>query len=202
MHAFLINSDNSQNINQEITKIINKKKYDIFEYQIKNIDDVRYLIKYLNLKLTQPTVIVIRKLDLASKEALNALLKLSEEPQELVKIVATCSNINLLPQTIISRFQIISPKESVNVNFSKVEGFLKSSISEKFTYFDKSTDRDTAIESLKEIQNYCQKMIEGKKRLTYISELADITQDALIKIKANGNLNLQLTNFIVNLSRL
>ena len=78
------------------------------EFSIKSIDQVRELGRFSRLALTKPTTILIKNIDNASNEALNAFLKDLEEPQTNLSYFLTAASIYKVVPTISSRCQIIN----------------------------------------------------------------------------------------------
>jgi DNA polymerase-3 subunit delta' len=74
------------------------------------IKQVRELIKTLNLSsfLNSYKVAIIKDADKLSIKAANALLKTLEEPETKVVIILLVEKIDALPQTIVSRSQILN----------------------------------------------------------------------------------------------
>jgi DNA polymerase-3 subunit delta' len=74
-----------------------------------SIKQVRELIKSLNLSsfLNSYKVAIIKDAHMLSIEAANALLKTLEEPENKVVIILLAEKIDDLPQTIVSRSQIL-----------------------------------------------------------------------------------------------
>ena len=74
-----------------------------------SIEQVRDFIKILSLTsfLNSYKIGIIKHADKLSVEASNALLKTLEEPREKVIIILVTSQIETLPQTIVSRSQVL-----------------------------------------------------------------------------------------------
>jgi DNA polymerase-3 subunit delta' len=74
-----------------------------------SVEQVRNFIRKLGLSsfLNSYKIGVIKNADTLSEEAANALLKTLEEPKERVVIILVVSDIDSLPETIVSRGQIL-----------------------------------------------------------------------------------------------
>lgn len=84
----------------------------------RRIDDARNIIesiKYLPLN-SRYKIFIIDEVHMLTEEAFNALLKTIEEPPDYVKFIFATTNIEKVPQTVLSRCQIfklnkISPRD-------------------------------------------------------------------------------------------
>jgi len=74
------------------------------------IETIRNLKNFLSLKpyQGQHKVIIIAHSENMTIEAANSLLKSLEEPNKHIVFALTCDDLNLLPQTIVSRCQIVN----------------------------------------------------------------------------------------------
>jgi len=127
-------------------------------------------------------------------------LKNLEEPQEKLFFILTAPNINRVLPTIVSRCQIIYLSEKREIEKRKeLEEFLKMDSSEKFSYLDKFRKRENAIIFFEELVTLLhQKLLEDNSNLNNISKLLSESQDTLSRLEDNGNVNLQLTKYVVN----
>lgn len=119
---------------------INQSSLDLIEIDAashRGIDDIRFLqegVSFLPTE-TKKKVIIIDEVHMLTKEAFNALLKTLEEPPVHVLFILATTEIEKVPETIISRcqhfiFERIATLDLINflVNIAKREG---NSISEK-----------------------------------------------------------------------
>lgn len=198
MHAFLIIG------NTGWAELAKKLKAKILEFPLKKIEDVRSLNNLIRLSFDKPTLIVCENVHEATEEALNAFLKSLEEPQENIYFALTAPSTNSLLPTIVSRCQILkirnSTPEAVTQfeirNKDQIINFLNLKTNDKLTYADQVKDRGEAIGFMENIINYFHEQVhEGGIKVGNI-EAAIKTLTAL---RANGNVNLQLTNFVINL---
>lgn len=74
-----------------------------------SVEQIRDFIRKLNMSsfLNSYKIGVIKNADTLSEEAANALLKTLEEPKEKVVIILVVANIDSLPETIVSRGQVL-----------------------------------------------------------------------------------------------
>ena len=187
MHAFLIVGQADEFIkNFDAIKI---------EFPLLKIADVRNLSNFTKLKVTEKTAIVIKNFHTASEEAQNALLKALEEPQENLYYILTAENIqNILP-TIISRCQVIDVSSMSyivsNDGKEKVNDFINAKTGGRLKIISAITKREEAIEFMRNII-----FIEHTKMENW--EVLDNALKTLRNLEANGNVGLQLTNFVIN----
>lgn len=74
-----------------------------------SIEQVRDFIRTLRMSsfLNSYKIGIIKHADVLSTEAANAILKTLEEPNDQVVIILVANNMELLPQTIVSRSQVL-----------------------------------------------------------------------------------------------
>lgn len=192
MHAYLLVGNNNEELkikSEELSKQFHAK---IMEYPLEKIEDVRNLNNFLRLTITEPTLIYVPDIHEAGTEALNAFLKNLEEPQENLYFVLTTPSIRKVLPTIVSRCQIIkiaNDKYQIT-NKEEIEQFLDMNIQQKIAFSDKIKDRNKAIEFIESLIIFLH-----QKRVFDDMELLIKT---LTCLKANGNVNLQLSNFVIN----
>src|SRR3989344_6660979 len=107
MHAYLVIGHESQELEREVSNLVKTLGVSSFEFPISKINEVRELTKFLKLSFDKPRVILIRNIETATEEALNAFLKTLEEPQKNVKFLLTSTSEHKLLPTVVSRCQII-----------------------------------------------------------------------------------------------
>lgn len=201
MHAYLIIANREQGTG-ESEKLIKKLGIKRLDFVVKKIADVRELGKFTKLKLSEKTAIVISDFDEVGEEAQNAFLKALEEPQENLIYILTAQNLDNVLPTIISRCEVIqvsSGKYQVTrEEAEKVKEFVDASIGDKLRITAKITKRDEAIEFMNNL------IIVGHELFLKEAELGLFLGEAgktLAALKANGNVQLQLTNFVVNVEK-
>ena len=203
MHAFLLIGSNQQEVDIKVEKLIKKMKVKRFEYPLIKIKDVRELSSFTKFSINSPTGILIQDVDTASTEALNAFLKNLEEPQTNIFYILTATSISNLPPTIVSRCQIIEvrgKKELGNKNKNEVSAFVKKNKVEQLQKTSRIWNRQEAILF---IENYILhthslllKINDGHRSFGKNIKCANQT---LSNLRANGNVQLQLTNFVLGL---
>lgn len=203
MHAYLISGDNQNLIKKEVDRIVSLKNAQILNYQIDKISKVRQLEHFTKLKIAKPTIILIENIQSASTAALNAFLKSLEEPQKNLTYVLTCNTIyNLLP-TILSRCQIINLKKTKKINEGeekRYHDFFLNSSGQKFQTLKEIKSRQEAVEFFEKLILFLHQMLHSNKEDKYTIAKALLAANQTYKaLKLNGNVKLQLANFIVNL---
>ena len=169
------------------------------EFPFEKISDVRDLQKFTKLSLAKKTAIILKNVDGASEEAQNAFLKNLEEPPKNLIYILTASNIDLIPETIISRCQVIKISNfQFSISNEKTEitkKFLSSSVGKKLEIISKITKREEAIKFL---TNFIKSSHALMLEETHISATIEEAMKTLKFIKSNGNVQLQLTRFVIN----
>ena len=167
------------------------------------IDDVRSINNLIRLSFEEPTLIVSQNIQDAGEEALNAFLKNLEEPQENVYFALTAPSIRKVLPTIVSRCQIIRIKnQELEILNDEAGKFTKLSTGEKLAYIDKIKDRGKAVEFAENLAIFLHSELH-KNELKYSVQariLEGITK-TLSRLKANGNVNLQLSNFVIKYAK-
>lgn len=171
MHAFLLINTNPEDLAKD-------QKAKIIPYILQRIEDTRNLKKITKFSFSQKTAIVIKNIDQASEEALNALLKNIEEPSENLIYILTATNINNVIPTIVSRCQVIAVPSTKR---------LRKDINYKDALDIK--DREEAIKFVEDLIFTDKDFINKENYLKILKNL-----------KANGNVSLQLTNLLVKIN--
>ncbi|HTK03520.1 MAG TPA: hypothetical protein VL401_02000 [Alphaproteobacteria bacterium] len=192
MHAYLLLGEGITNFQLPISNLAEKFHAKIMEYQLQKIEDVRNLNNFLRLTVTEPTLIYIPNIHEAGTEALNAFLKNLEEPQENLYFVLTAPSLRKVLPTIVSRCQVVKivNSEQSTVNGEEIENFLNMNIDQKLVFFDKMKERNKAIEFVESLIYF----LHDKGKFDNM----EILLKTLTRLKANGNVNLQLTNLSIN----
>lgn len=177
MHAFLlVNTDPIQFAKKENAKVI--------PFELQKIEDTRNLKKLTKFSFSEKTAIVIKDVDNATNEALNAFLKNLEEPNPNLIYILTATNLkNVLP-TIISRCEVI---KSTNLQISKSTN---ANVDYKTALNIK--DRDEALKFVEDLINIDYQKKDFKNMENYLQTLQNL--------KANGNVSLQMTNLVVRMN--
>ena len=214
MHAFLLIGNSTEYIVQSTEELAKKLKAKILEYPLAKIEDVRNLNSLLRLHIDEPTLIISHDIHEATEEALNAFLKNLEEPQENVYFALTAPSVRKVLSTIVSRCQIIkSTNQTASLRGQiykstneETEKFLAMTIGKKLAYIDKicapggAKARQKAIELVENTVNLLHgKLYSDQVKYNCIAKNIETATQTLTRLKGNGNVNLQLTNLIINL---
>ena len=200
MHSFLVVSSNKKIINDKINEIIKNYSLKRIDFLGQKIEDIRKLNSFTSLSLKEKTAIVIENIDKATNEAVNAFLKSLEEPQENLYFLLTATGIHKVLPTIASRCQIINISQKRDLEDTQnLEKFLNIKSSERLIFFDKIKKREEAMIFMENLIFFVhQKLFENDQNLNTLSNILKVAQETLFRLEKNGNVNLQLTYFVVN----
>ncbi len=197
MHAFIISSRSINNEELTINNFAATQKAKIVPFILQKIEDVRELKKMVKFSFSERTAIVINDIDKITIEAANAFLKNLEEPTKNIIYILTANNLSNVLPTIISRCEVVkTTSNELRVTSEETKQFLKLSINQKLDHVGKIKDRNEAIVFIEELLFYV------SSDLTRNSTLANLCENCLQTIsalRANGNVSLQLTNFVVKM---
>ncbi|HEX6977368.1 MAG TPA: hypothetical protein VF185_03355 [Patescibacteria group bacterium] len=196
MHSFLIVGGGEKE--KKISELAKKLKAKIFPFELKKIADIKNLSSFTKLSLTEKTAVLISDFDLASEETQNAFLKSLEEPQANLIYILTATSIDNCLSTIISRCEVVEiggeeKRKDTSIFFNE---FISMSLGRKFEEISKIKTREEAAEFITDIINGGHSQLVSGGASLKIIESATST---LTNLKANGNVALQLTNFVVNI---
>lgn len=200
MHAFLIHSTNHEFINDQTERLINSLQSIKLVYELQTIEQVREIAKFAQLKASNKTTIYIENIDNASIDAQNTFLKTLEEPQENISFILTAENTERVVPTILSRVEIIEGEQSQEASeeiVNRAKSFFEVSIGQQLAETSKIKKRDEAIDFIKTILIGGHTLLIQGNTMAAELEVAQKTYDAL---KKNGNVQIQLTNFVVQLN--
>lgn len=175
MHAFLL-------VNTDPIEFAKKQNAKVIPFELQKIEDTRNLKKIVKFKFNEKTAIVINNIDNATNEALNAFLKNLEEPNSNLIYILTASNLSNVLPTIISRCEIVRVQGIENRVQLKQQNY-KDGLNIK--------DRDGAIKFVENLLFSDYEKREFKNMENYLETLQNL--------KANGNVSLQLTSFVVKM---
>jgi DNA polymerase III gamma/tau subunit len=203
MHAFLLIGSNLGKLETKGRQLASEFHARVLPFPLLKIDDVRSLNNLIRLSFSQPTLIFCPNIHEAGEEALNAFLKNLEEPQENIHFVLTAPSVRKVLPTIASRCQVIkivSEKPQItDKESSEIQKFLHMSIGKKLSYIDKIKDRQIAIEFAENMVNFMHGTLHEKEvQYSMKAKNIDLALKTLARLKANGNVNLQLSNFVTN----
>ena len=200
MHSFLIVGNNSEIVENKISELLKKYSLKRIDFDGQKIEEIRKLNSFTSLSLKDKTAIIITNIEKSTNEAANAFLKSLEEPQDNLYFLLTTSSIHKVLPTIVSRCQIIYVSQKrVPEDVSNLEKFLNMKPSEKLFFLDRIKKRDEAIYFFENLMFFIhQKIKEGEVNLNIFSKILEIAQETLSRLEKNGNVNIQLTYFVVN----
>jgi len=207
MHAYLLIGTDIEKLKAKSDELAKKLHAKIMEFPLVKIDDVRSLNNLIRLSFNEPTLIVCRNIHEAGEEALNAFLKNLEEPQENIYFALTAPSTRKVLPTIVSRCEVIrlivtlrDNNLQFTINNEETEKFIKLTTGEKLAYIDKIKDRDKAVELTESLVNFLHSGLHGNKvKYSVQAKNIEVAQKTLSGLKANGNVNLQLSNMVINL---
>ena len=197
MHAFLFVGQESF-LDPKIKEKVVSLGARLLEFPLAKVSDVRELGGFTKLKVSEKTVILIKDFDKATVEAQNAFLKALEEPQENLSYILTAHDIDEVLATIASRCEVTEIGGEYRVEGEekkKAEKFINYKVGEKLQVISYITKREEAIGFLENV------IVVGHENMVKNSEeyqLVDEAVKTLKNLEANGNVSLQLTNFVVN----
>ena len=202
MHAYLIVGEDAISVQNEVQKLVKKLQAKILEFPLSKIDDARELGKFTRLSLNKPTAIILNGVEDATEEALNAFLKNLEEPQENLYYLLTARAEGAVLPTIASRCQIIriGGDQKLENQTTEIMHLLKMGMGEKLAYVDKLKKREEAVAFLENFIYVGHKLLhQAQKKHLLLVACLKAANLALTRIKANGNVNLHLTNLVLSL---
>jgi len=199
MHAYLITGQDKEKTQKKAEEIAEKLKLKIFEFPVAKIDDVRELNRIAALSLSSPTGILIKDIDAATDEALNAFLKNLEEPQENLYFLLTASSIHKVLPTIASRCLHIKVLGEKAGDTESAQKFLEKDSDERLIFVDKIKEREEAVAFVENLTFRLHRLLlsSSDSHLT-LSKYLRVSGETLERLNANGNVALQLTNMVLN----
>ena len=200
MHSYLIcTAKEHQQV--KIDALVKKIGAEIHEFKIEKIEEVREMNNFTKLKFAKPTAIIIKNIENATTEALNAFLKNLEEPQDNLKYILTTTSVYKVLPTIVSRCQIVRTKNNKQKTINKeIQKFLEMSTADKLRYVDAIKGREEATAFVEEITLQAYFLLHQREaNYPFLGKLLEKGNSTLFALKANGNVILQLTNLAVSL---
>lgn len=197
MHAYLVVGE-GETAEGKVAELSDKLKGRRMDFSLQKISDIRELTNFTRLKLSEKTLIVSKNIDTASIEAQNAFLKELEEPQETLSFILTAEAEDRVVPTIVSRCTVLRVKSAEDSKKLKefTDEFIALPKSDKFLKISKINKREEAVDFLKKlIKGAHPKLVSDKKMVKFIEE----AERALYAIQKNGNVQLQLTAFVVSI---
>jgi DNA polymerase III delta prime subunit len=198
MHAYLFVGGAVKDRNKKMQDLAEKggKSY---EFPIQKIADVRELNNFTKYTQKDKISVVIKDIDNATTEALNAFLKILEEPGKNISFFLSSTNEQNLLSTITSRCQVVRVSQSSKDNGHDLsDNFIKLSFGKKIKYLEKFKKKDEAIEFLKKIILSAHKNLINGQEAKEFALLIKTVQKTINNLNNNANVNLQLTFFAIN----
>lgn len=201
MHAYIIISSNPDTVTETLNKEVKLDGFKTLEFQMQKIEHARELNKYLSLAVSNPTVIVLKNIQNATEECINALLKNLEEPQDNIVFAIHATNENLILPTIISRCRVIRSSEN-NTVFDEdgINNFFAMNLNAKSDYLKTYKNRDEILSFCDSLIRYLFKELKTPEKALKFKELTKYAVLYKRSIELNGNINLQSLNFLANIS--
>jgi len=199
MHAYLIIGEEKSAL-EKADKIAENEKAKILNNPIQKIGDVRELLQFTKLSIKDKTALLLENFDKATTESQNALLKLIEEPQKNLIFILTASSEKNILTTILSRCEVVRLKNNKKATEEQIilfNEFYEQDTANKLLSVSKITSRDDAINFVSDL------IYGGHANLQNNPDSHNYLEEAtktLSRLKANGNVNLQLASFVVKLS--
>jgi DNA polymerase-3 subunit delta' len=142
-HAYGIESN--QSIFSSLEEVLPKEEFSYIvhkQYDTLKINDAR-MIKSLQIEKTDKASLFVLECTMINHEAQNALLKVLEEPTPNTYFILVCPSIKKLLPTLQSRLDVLLlPKNTDDKSGALPSSeFLAWSLSERFEYIKKRTDK-------------------------------------------------------------
>jgi DNA polymerase III gamma/tau subunit len=198
MHAYLVVGEGEE-LEKKVAEMVRELKVKVLEYPAKKIEDIRLLNSFVSLTLTTPTAILLRGVDEATDEALNAFLKNLEEPQENLYFILTAASTHKVLPTIASRCLVVRVSGVKKVGPKEAQDFLNKEVGEKIADLEKIKDREEAIAFVSDFVRGLHQLIKKGENYQKVAGAARVSQTTIERLKANGNVTLQLTNLAISL---
>lgn len=200
MHAYIIYGHDKSLIEKEIDRLAGKDTQRL-EYDISKIASVRKLTHLTAFTNTKKVAYILRDIDKATIDAQNAFLKNLEEGTLNILFILTAKNRQVVPKTIISRcVEVRTLKGTLDPKTKKgLERFCRMSPGEMLNFVSDYKSKDEAVSFLENLIFVLHEKILTGEKTGKIITMASGAMACHKAIVANGNVNLQLTNFIVTL---
>jgi hypothetical protein len=205
VHAYLIIGKNPPALEDNISKLFYKLKAKPMPFPLAKIEDVRTLEAFTKLTIDKPTAIVIKNFESATVPAQNAFLKNLEEPQENLTYILTAASERALLPTITSRCQIIrlAGTTSSSASLKDTVTFLKMGPGQKLSLLDGLRTREEAIAFIENLITNCHRLLlKTRDKHLILAKYIKAANKTLSALKANGNVLIQLTNLVVETSKI
>lgn len=199
MHAYLITGQDKENTRKKAEEIAKNLRLKVFEFPVAKIDDVRDLNRFATLSISTPTGILIKDIDEATDEALNAFLKNLEEPQENLYFFLTAASIHKVLPTIASRCLHTRAFGERAADSESTQEFLEKSSDERLLFVDKIKERQEAVVFVEDLTlGLHSLLLSSNDSHLKLAKYLRVSGQTLERLGANGNVALQLTNMVLN----
>ena len=129
-------------------------------------------------------------------------MKNLEEPQENLYYILTANSLAAVLPTIVSRCQVIKTTYNLQpTTYNKNENFFQMGLGQKLAYTDKIKDRGEAENFVQELIFELHNLLRTtKENYAVLAQNLQNLSRTLVYLKANGNVNLQLTRMVIDLN--
>ncbi len=199
MHAYLYIGTDKEKLNNKVSEKVKLLKSSSIYFPVSKISDVRELARMSAIKASSKTVYIVENINHASEEAVNAFLKVLEEPNTNVCYILTAQNGSEVLDTIRSRCEIVYLGGQNIKDRDTFTGFYQKNLAEKIAQIDAFKKREDAINFVEKlITGAHAELLEGNLKKTELSNFLRLAEKTRQALKANGNVNLQLSYFILS----
>lgn len=201
MHAYLLLGQ--KDLGKKISEITGPNTKPI-PFELQKIDDVRNLQSHTKFRGSNKRYYVFREFQDASIEAMNAFLKLLEEPGENINFILCATNERGIPATILSRCNIIrlghkKSKDSIN----SARKFLQLDLSEQLKTLHELSNRKDSLEFLSDIINGSHYiLINESDKFKNLAEVIDCLITTKDDIEKNANITIAFSKLALSLVKL
>lgn len=192
MHSFLFVGDR---VDKDITDYCLSHKLTLIPFTVKTIKEARELKKMLLTTPNYNCAYLLKNIDEASIDALNALLKLIEEPPFNTYFILTTRNSSRVIPTIISRCEVIRSREIVPVTID--EQILNLSLDQRLKLIENIKTRIDAINFISNVIRECELKLTTSNDIRGLTKTLAFAHQSYIYLEANGNIKLNLYNFVI-----
>ncbi len=199
MHAFLLIGDRGKN--KKIKEISGKDISGLISIDLKKINDVRELQSLTKYESQNEKYYLLNDFQNATTEAMNAFLKILEEPNENINFILCATEDKNILETITSRCRIVRlgyEEDSENIKFA--EKFLKADINKKLELLHSISGKDDALDFLSKLIEGCHPiMLRKGGDSEKIAQIIESSISAKREILGNANVSIALTKLTIDL---
>jgi DNA polymerase III delta prime subunit len=201
MHAYLIIGDKDKE--NKIKEIVGDNDSEVINIELQKINDVRELQSITKYQDVSEKYYVLNNFENATIEAMNAFLKLLEEPNENINFILCATEQKNILDTIISRCKIIRIGHETNSEVAKfTKMFLSSDNSQKLKKLHSLNNKDDALIFLSDlIEGGHALLINNKNDSKKLLNIIESSIKAKKEITSNANVTSALTKLTLDLVR-